>query len=407
MNSKNGQSGFVLLKALMFIGISAVVVSGSYNLLNNRVKWMTIIRIQQRMENLKGSVENTGRSFAAFNQSASEDPSGSLGRCLIHKNCIASKGFAPFKLYDGLGRPISGTFNLNGEKCSGGACSINIETSFRIVCSGGTAACSTPSEIITRYSITKLAVANTTRTFAPIEGEVNLSTFSCPPDQYIHSITDDGQLQCAPAEISPYGSSCSPGTAAIGITEEGYMICTPMENFCKSQIRFSLVLDTSGSMNGRNIEEAKKVLPNLLNRLDLSRDTASFSTFASNASLRSEAGNSFGQIGNLIGLVRASGGTNMSAGLKLGAKTLQKFTNGKKVILFISDGFDNSGNSNPVAVAKKIKDEGTRIFTVALSTKADRNILRRIASSPPDFFYAADAADLDGVISEIQKVTCR
>lgn len=404
----SGESGFIFVKALLVTLVMGLVVTGSYRLIKNRIDMMTLVRIQQRMDIVRDNVENAGRSFGAMIATGKAQPGSALDRCLNSKSCMHSPDWMEYKLHDALGRPLTGKLDLNGNPCSGARCPLTVTTTMKIECANSDPTCDQPSEVVSRYIVSKNENALTTRSFKPLEGEVYLSAFRCPDNEYVRAITSEGYLQCAPAEISPNEIACPDGTVSSGVNHEGFLVCHKMVNLCKKPISLAFVLDLSGSMaNDKSLPFVEEGLSKFINRLDTTRDKASYSNFSAAAStpmtltpVRAGWFDSFrGQ--------NATGTTNMVAGLKAGGSTLEATSSAEKILILISDGFHNVGGGDPAWTAKLIKDTGVRVLTIAVTSKADITTLSRIASYRSDFLSASNAGNFDAALAKFAKTLCR
>jgi Ca-activated chloride channel family protein len=140
--------------------------------------------------------------------------------------------------------------------------------------------------------------------------------------------------------------------------------------------------------------------------MDSSRDMGSYTRFATQAEVRAPLSSSFSAIKSIIQGENASGATNLSGGLSLAASTLQNDSSREKLILVVSDGFHNVGQTSPVAVAAALKQAGYRIFSIGFSQAADKVTLRQLAS-PGDYYSADNSAELQAAFTKIADATCR
>ena len=98
------------------------------------------------------------------------------------------------------------------------------------------------------------------------------------------------------------------------------------------------------------------------------------------------------------------GGTNIAAGLNIGASSLlngdaRQFAS--KAIILMTDGKKNVG-PNPIETARLIGEEGTLIFTVTFSDEADKLLMQKVADQGAGkHFHANSSADLISVFTEL------
>jgi Ca-activated chloride channel family protein len=161
-----------------------------------------------------------------------------------------------------------------------------------------------------------------------------------------------------------------------------------------------IVLDCSGSMQGRKIADARQAALNLLSRLGR-QDRFALVTYADNvyqssAMLNvSEANRNY--LESIISGVRAGGGTNLGAGLKQGINTLvttRGVGNTGKLIL-ISDGLANKGITNPQQLGGlagvALENEFT-VSTVGVGAEFNEYLMAIIADRGTGNYYYLENA---------------
>jgi Ca-activated chloride channel family protein len=156
-----------------------------------------------------------------------------------------------------------------------------------------------------------------------------------------------------------------------------------------------IVLDRSGSMKGRKIEDAKQAISKLLASLSIN-DRIALVTYSEGIQKLSGliAVNEPNRLylESVVSGVRAGGGTNLGAGLKAGIKVLLAATqngNAGKVIL-ISDGLANKGVTHPqhlgnmaaIAIAKEFS-----ISTVGVGLEFNEYLMTTIADRGAGNYY--------------------
>jgi hypothetical protein len=401
------QAGFSLLSTLIVAGILGVVTSGVYQLMNYRMDLLKITRMHQRMDLFESKLANTARSLGAMNVSAQQNAGSRLAQCLTAGNCQALGVRERVVLHDARGQRVSGLFDLNGRPCTD-KCPIEVQTDIELFCAEGTS-CAQPSEVKTYYNIRRADPGFFKgRDFPPVQGTASLATFVCPEGEYVRGITLEGKMLCSPAELAVNDISCKPGTAAVGVDSKGFLKCAEVVDYCSVPIAFTLVLDASGSMK-RNDKGtiAKQALNNFIDFMDSKRDRTAFASFSRDATLQAELTGNYQNVRSAIGREELKSSTNMGAGLKAGAQALNSaLPTEKKTMIFVSDGRNTRGE-DPVREAALIKEQGIRIFTVGFSENADRETLRRIASSPSDYFDAMQLNQLKAALEQISSITCR
>jgi len=167
-----------------------------------------------------------------------------------------------------------------------------------------------------------------------------------------------------------------------------------------SDTSICFVQDISGSMNGTYIADSIKAL---LNASKIIRNDTKIGlvSFDNDAYLLCPVGSSRSAFNNAVNSLKANGGTNIAAGLQMGAENLHG-RSGKKVIMLLSDGYDgNSAGLDPVL--KQLQAEGITVHAIGLQG-CDENYMQRIATSTGGEFVKVDnTRDLGKIYEEFSK----
>jgi Ca-activated chloride channel family protein len=171
----------------------------------------------------------------------------------------------------------------------------------------------------------------------------------------------------------------------------------------RARLAVTLVLDVSGSMEGRPLMNAKAAAAALVQRLD-ARDGFALVTFSDRAFAVSHGG----PIGprrrtvlSQIDAIATQGGTNISAGLDL---AYQLALGGDadddvvKVVMLLSDGQANQGDADPRSLAARSArafDHGVQTSAFGLGDSFDAPLLSSIADrGAGGYYYLADASQI-------------
>jgi Mg-chelatase subunit ChlD len=171
----------------------------------------------------------------------------------------------------------------------------------------------------------------------------------------------------------------------------------------RAPLSVHLVLDVSGSMSGTAIDNARKAAETLVQRLG-PQDDFSMVTFSSDAELLvndGPVGARKAQILSKIHGVQADGGTNISAGLDLGYKEAHSPSIGPdavKIVMLLSDGHANAGDSRPAALAERSASafqEGIQTSSFGLGADFDAALMSSIADrGAGGYYYLADSSQI-------------
>ena len=144
-------------------------------------------------------------------------------------------------------------------------------------------------------------------------------------------------------------------------------------------VDFILLLDTSGSMYGKPLDEAKKACHVLFDSLiDFSVHRVGFITFDSYAQRRSSLTNDADKLKSIVRKVTAEGGTDLKEALKFAEEDFQTSRN-EKVIIIVTDG-DPFDKAATLDYADKLKSSGVRIVSIGAGKYVDKTFIRKVSS---------------------------
>ena len=155
---------------------------------------------------------------------------------------------------------------------------------------------------------------------------------------------------------------------------------------------FYVLLDVSGSMGGKRIEQAKIAFRTLVNdTLDLNLHRLGLITFGKNSKEVCELTNNKQYLINAVNSIRTNGSTNMTSALNVAYNNLIKCKYEKAIIL-ITDG-DPDSVSTALSEAYELKNKGVSIATIGVED-ADTEFLAKVASKSDLNFMVNDVSRL-------------
>lgn len=170
-----------------------------------------------------------------------------------------------------------------------------------------------------------------------------------------------------------------------------------LEGLPKPPVSVALVLDTSGSMAGEPIEEAKAAALDFIDALD-DDDRVSLVVFHSVAEtlvpLRDLGDGGRALVREALEGVRAEGTTDLLGGLSSGSAQLQPVVAGGGVgrVVLLSDGQPNDA-TNLLPVADQIASRGITVTALGLGLEYDEDLLGKIAQRTGGKFHFAESPD--------------
>lgn len=167
----------------------------------------------------------------------------------------------------------------------------------------------------------------------------------------------------------------------------------------------AFVLDSSGSMRDTDSENKRLTLSEeLINKLDESKDKVAVIDFDSRVKILSSLSNDFNKSKNSLREIDNSGGTDLIRGLEAGIKELKSDESGnKRLLFFLTDGNNESRNTNYNNIIQKAKDSDVAIYTIGLNS-VDEDILRNIANKTGGkYYYAEKDTSLPEIFNQLDK----
>ena len=178
-----------------------------------------------------------------------------------------------------------------------------------------------------------------------------------------------------------------------------------------------IVMDTSGSMGGTPLDNAKTGAKALVDAVGAGVNVGLVS-FEDDGDEVTDAtlADSNSDVKTAIDNLSAGGSTAIGAGITLGQDNLDGTVgsgarNGAaKYLVVLADGGENEG-TDPVGAATTAKNAGTTIYSIAYGSGADNNLMEDISSPPKvddgtiddqdEFAFVADTTDVEQVFSGI------
>ena len=183
---------------------------------------------------------------------------------------------------------------------------------------------------------------------------------------------------------------------------------------CFSGIRRAdtvLVIDTSSSMAGEKLVQAREAARTFVSRLDLPRDQAAIIGFDSETRISSGLSGDSAQINSAIDRLVSGSGTRIDKALRAAAGVLAgdpaRDPRNRPVIILLTDGAHGGDRSEVLSIAEVIRDSAVTIHTIGLGADVDRPLLQAIAS-PGSFHFAPSPEDLDEIYGRLAGlIPCR
>ncbi len=183
-------------------------------------------------------------------------------------------------------------------------------------------------------------------------------------------------------------------------------------------LNLAVVLDRSGSMTGRKLEQAKQAAQMLVDQLT-PRDVFSLVIYDSDVEvlISPRRVENKAALKRTISRIHAGGSTALYAGVKTGGDQLQEFLSGERVnrVMLLSDGLANVGPSSNREIAQlghRLARQGIPVTTIGLGDDYNEDLMTSLAeASDANYYYVADVEALTGVfrqeLGELQSLVAR
>jgi Ca-activated chloride channel homolog len=166
----------------------------------------------------------------------------------------------------------------------------------------------------------------------------------------------------------------------------------------RAPLAMVIALDTSGSMEGDKLEQAKRNVIRMLSQMR-PEDEVAFVRYDSGAELVQPMARVAGVRSALIERVQmftSTGGTNIPSALRLGMQAMAGASSGRvKRLVLVSDGLDST-RSEAEAIARSGTDLGTTVSALGIGLDFDESYLSSVAlAGRGNFGFVQNASSLE------------
>ncbi|HEY0137458.1 MAG TPA: VWA domain-containing protein, partial [Nannocystis sp.] len=224
------------------------------------------------------------------------------------------------------------------------------------------------------------------------EHKLTLPAPACPNDVCVHGLF--GQMGNMIT-----GSDCI--TVLVGLNT-----AIDVDKLTRPPLNLSLVIDTSGSMEGEPIAYVRDGLMRMLDGLEAG-DHISLITFSTTAKVQVEAVTGDApELINAIDAIAASGGTNIYDGLRTGFELVaEHYQEGaQNRVILLSDGNATEGITNSakiVSMAAGYSAQGFGLNTIGVGADFDVELMRTLSEQASgSFYFLEDPAAVQEVFHE-------
>ena len=248
--------------------------------------------------------------------------------------------------------------------------------------------------------------------FAVVIAMLATTSIAFAADNVLADTTQGSSSSSAASQPAGQPSSQVPTASSSAAPAAGQASQTSGGTAASANLAMSLVFDVSGSMgdtsglNGATkLDAAKKQSIDFVNSVHKTGTDANggvpvqigVASFSSNGKSECELSTDSDQVSAAISGLRAWGQTNMYDGIDQGLQQLSK-ASGEKMIVLLSDGYNNQGHSNDevIALANQAASQGVKIYAIGFGPTGDldEDLLRQIASITGGTYAHEDSSTL-------------
>lgn len=164
----------------------------------------------------------------------------------------------------------------------------------------------------------------------------------------------------------------------------------------------ALLLDTSGSMYGEKIGDAKEALGSFLKTVNLAENEVALVTFGDQISWMDGLTQNISYIQKEIDALDADGSTPVMQAIKIAHEEVLKKGRAKPVMVIATDGAPTDSTEEEIlAYTTPVKKNGTWIITIGIGDDVNEEFLKRLASSPEDYHFAKASFELKEIYKKV------
>lgn len=162
-----------------------------------------------------------------------------------------------------------------------------------------------------------------------------------------------------------------------------------------------LLMDTSSSMSGTKLNDARIALKAFLGNLNDSQIMVGLAEFGHSTGVICDQTNELDRVREIIGELVPGGSTPLYESLYSARQEWESLFGDEFLFIIATDGHPDGPVERILALASELKAEGVRFITIGIGSDANTSFLKQLASTPDDYFSAKASIQLETIYREI------
>lgn len=235
-------------------------------------------------------------------------------------------------------------------------------------------------------------------------------TFPLP---WVRVITPPTATPTPSASVTPMptkSSVSSPTPTPTRVPQPAYLPLALNEHCDQTLVRadIALAIDTSSSMTGEKLADAKDGAISFVRLMDLApgRDQVAVVRFDADAELLAELSGDRAAVERSIRGLETRRGTRIDLGLQEALAELEshrRIAGNTPVIVLLTDGIQTGGSGAELETAREARDAGVRLYTIGLGDDAHEPMLIEMASNRSCYYFAPNSSHLRKIYGEVAR----
>ncbi|MBN2536118.1 MAG: VWA domain-containing protein [Spirochaetales bacterium] len=164
----------------------------------------------------------------------------------------------------------------------------------------------------------------------------------------------------------------------------------------------ALLIDTSWSMDGKKIEDAKEAQISFLDTINIHDNEVGLLTFGNTVECIEPLTRDREKLIKRIKTIKANGSTPLMEAFVKTDSEIMKHKKGSAVIVVATDGSPTDADEEKIVTyCEQLKSNGTRIITIGIGDDVNAGFLQKLATGKDDYHYAQASFELKNIYRNV------